>query len=164
MQFQTRKSACEVLMLGRIAGHFRGEAQCIQHAHWSSWDPLGFADIGWAGSKRDAMSTSGGALWAGRRKRHLLKRWSTGLSTVALPSGEAHLYAVTKVSAQTCVIISMAADVGKAMSAKVHTDYTAPLRMVLRSCLSRMRQVRITCLWIQESVLARREGRYERKR
>ena len=87
------------MMLKRIGRYFRGVARCVQHFHWSSEDEdqLGFADSDWAGSKGDAKSTSGGALlWGG----HLLKSWSTGQLTIALSSGEAELYALTKVAAQ----------------------------------------------------------------
>ena len=82
----------------------------------------------------------------------MLKSWSSGQSTIALSSGEAELYALTKVAAQMLGLISMAADFGKATSAKVHTDSTAALGMVFRSGLGRTRHVRVQYLWIQQKV------------
>ena len=49
-------------------------------------------------------------------------------------------------------LVSMAADFGKATSAKVHTDSTAALGMVFRSGLGRTRHARVQYLWIQQKV------------
>ena len=69
-----------------------------------------------------------------------------------LSSGEAGLYALTKVAAQILGLISMAADFGKATSAKVHTDSTAALGMVFRFGLGRTRHVRVQYFWTQQKV------------
>ena len=67
----------------------------------------------------------------------MLKSWPTGQSTIALSSSEAELFALTNVAAQMLGLISMAADFGMATRAKIHTDSTAALGMVLWSGLGR---------------------------
>ena len=67
-QHKSNPTTESMVMLKRIGRHLRGAARCVQYFHWSSEDEdlLGFADSDWAGSKRDAKSTSGGALlWGG---------------------------------------------------------------------------------------------------
>ena len=141
-----------MVMLKRIGRYLRGAARCVQYFHWSSEDEdlLGFADSDWAGSKRDAKSTSGGVLfWCG----HLLKGWSTGQSTIAMSSGEAELYALTKLAA---------ADVWDSfpwlqISARLPAPRSIPipqqrLGMVFWSGLGRTRHVRVQYLWIQQKV------------
>ena len=115
-QHMSNPTTESLMMLKRIGRCLHGVARCVQHVHWSSEDEdlLGFADSDWAGSKRDAKLTSGGALlWGG----HLLNSWSTGQSTIALSSGEAEFHALTKVAAQMLGLISMA-DFVKATCAK----------------------------------------------
>jgi hypothetical protein len=140
-------------MLKRIGRYLKGAARKVQHFMWSSSDEdlSGYADSDWAGSRKDGKSTSGGAImWGG----HLLKSWSTSQTTVALSSGEAELYAVTKAAAQILGVLSMAADFGAIMNAIVHTDSTAAMGMgvVFRSGLGRTRHIRVQYLWIQEQV------------
>ena len=47
-----------------------------------------FVDADWAGCKRSARSTSGGAIMMGW---HTIKTWSSTQATVALSSGESEL-------------------------------------------------------------------------
>ena len=72
-------------------------AQCYEWAEDHNSKLVGFADSDWAGDRRDMKSTSGGVILWGR---HCMKAWSTSQSTVALSSGEAELYAMTKASIQ----------------------------------------------------------------
>ena len=72
---------------------------------------------------------------------HTLKTWSSSQSTIALSSGEAELYALTKCATQTVGMISMAMDFGVKLSGIVSTDSTAALIIVHREGLGRTRHI-----------------------
>ena len=79
----------------RIAQYVKGAPRLLQKFQWEdmSQEADAFADSDWAGDKRTLKSTSGGVIMWGT---HVLKSWSTTQSTLALASGEAELYALTK--------------------------------------------------------------------
>ena len=111
---------------------------------------IGYADIDWAGDKRTLKSTSGGVIHWGS---HVLKTWSTSQSTLALSSGEAELYAMTKAATQVTGIISLAADFGIILKGTVLSDSNAAIGITHRAGLGgRCRHIKVQYLWIQEKV------------
>ena len=89
------------------------------------------------------------------RGHHLLKSWSTNQQVIALSSGEAGLYALTKGAAPTLGIVSMARDMGETLRAVVHSDSSAALAMSQRVGLGKVRHIDVQYLWIQERHSAR---------
>ena len=90
---------CEGLtVLKRIGRYLKAHQRVVQRFDWCAWQSelQGYADSDWAGDKSSYKSTSGGALMWGS---HTLKTWATPQSTIALSSGEAELFAMTKVAA-----------------------------------------------------------------
>ena len=83
---------------------------------------------------------------------HPLKSWCTTQTVVALSSGEAELYALTKGAAQTLGLISLAKDLGHEIRGTIHSDANAALGIVAREGLGKLRHVRVQYLWIQDRV------------
>ena len=97
------------LALKRVGRYLKGATRMVQQFHWTGDDTNlhGYADSDWAGDRQNMKSTSGGVImWSG----HCIKAWSTSQSALALSSGEAELYAMTKVAVQLSGVISMATD------------------------------------------------------
>ena len=84
--------------------------------------------------------------------RHCIKGYSTTQATVALSSGEAELYAMTKGASQALGVMAMAADFGMCLSAIVHCDASAALGIVNRQGLGKLRHINVRYLWLQEKV------------
>ena len=71
-------------------------------------------------------------------------------STIATSSGEAELYALTKLASQVLGMMSLADDFGVKMQAKVRTDSSAAIGMAYRNGIGgRARHIRVQYLWIQ---------------
>ena len=68
----------------------------VQQFHWTGDDTnlQGYADSDWAGDRQNMMPTDGGV------SGHCMNVWSTSQSALALSSGEAELYSITKVAVQ----------------------------------------------------------------
>ena len=110
----------------------------------------GYGDSDWAGCKSSLKSTSGGAVFLGTC---LIKSWSTSQNTMAMSSGEAELYALTKFASQVTGMVSMASDFGQRLQGTVKSDSTAAIGIANRTGLGgRSRHVRVQYLWIQEAV------------
>ena len=82
-----------------------------------------------------------------------MKTWSTSQSTLALSSGEAELYALTKAATQLSGVISLAADFGVTVKGTVRSDSNAAIGITHRTGLGgRCRHIKVQYLWIQERV------------
>ena len=78
---------------------------------------------------------------------------------IALSSGEAELYALTRAASQTLGMMSLAADFGMGgMSGVLHTDSTAAIGMTYRTGLGKVRHIRVQYLWLQERVADKELG------
>ena len=84
--------------------------------------------------------------------KHMVKSWSSTQPVVALSSGEAELYALVRGASQATGLISMLADYGSSMRAKVYVDSSAALGIVHRVGLGKTRHIDTQYLWIQERV------------
>ena len=111
----------------------------------------GFSDSDWAGCKRTARSTSGGAIMAGK---HLIKSWSSTQKNITLSSGEAELVAAVKMSTELIGTLQLLEDWGIRREARVYVDSTAAMGIVHRRGNGKLRHVRVGLLWIQERVEA----------
>jgi len=138
-------------LLRRIARYLRAVPRLCQTFTWQDMPKRvdGYVDSDWAGCKTTCRSTSGGALMLGQ---HCIKGYSTTQATVALSSGEAELYAMTKGASQALGIISLAADFGIVLSGMIHCDAAAALGIVNRQGLGKLRHVNVRYLWLQEKV------------
>ena len=147
------QDGCEVLK--RIGRYLKANPRLVQKFEWTGWDTelQGYADSDWAGDKSTHKSTSGGALMWGP---HTLKTWATSQSTIALSSGEAELYAMTKMAVQIKGMMSLAKDFEADLQGVVRSDSTAAIGIAHREGLGgRCRHINVQYLWIQERV---REG------
>ena len=81
--------------LKRLGRYLLTRQRSVQLFKWQQ-DPghlVAWTDSNWAGCERTRKSTSGGAIMYGS---HLIKAWSQTQGHVALSSGEAEYYAITK--------------------------------------------------------------------
>ncbi len=83
---------------------------------------------------------------------HCVKGYSSTQATVAMSSGEAELYAMTKGAAMVLGLISLGADFGLHLSGIVHCDASAALGIVNRQGLGKLRHINVRYLWLQEKV------------
>ena len=113
-------------VLKRIVRYIKGCPRIVQRFPWEdrSHSMDAYADSDWAGDKRTLKSTSGGVIVWGQ---HVLKTWSTSQSTLALSSGEAELYALTKAATQLSGMISLAKDFGVTVIGTVRSDSHASI-------------------------------------
>ena len=107
----------------------------------------GYSDSDWAGCRRTAKSTNGGAVMRGS---HCLKTWSSTQQNITLNSGEAELVAVVKMSTELIGILQLAHEWGLDMEGQVYTDSLAALGVVKRRGNGKMRHIRVGMLWVQE--------------
>ena len=106
-----------------------------------------FSDSDWAGCKRTAKSTSGGAVMRGK---HNLKSWSSTQRSITLSSAEAELVAAVKASTELIGVLQMSADWDMTSEGEVMVDSSAALGVVKRQGNGRLRHIRVGMLWIQE--------------
>ena len=83
---------------------------------------------------------------------HVLKTWSTNQNVIALSSGEAELYAITKAACQTLGMISLARDFGEEFQSEVKCDANATLGIIHRRGLGKLRHINVPYLWLQEKL------------
>ena len=107
----------------------------------------GYSDSDWAGCRRTAKSTSGGAVMRGA---HLIKAWSTTQKNITLSSGEAELVAAVKMSTELIGIEQLMYEWGMDARCVVYVDSSAALGVVKRKGNGKMRHIRVGMLWIQQ--------------
>ena len=95
----------------RLARYLKGAPRVVlryryQKREEEAW---GYSDSDWAGCKKTAKSTSGGAIVMGS---HTLKTWSSTQKNITLSSGEAELVAAVKTCTETIGVTQMAKDWG----------------------------------------------------
>ena len=138
--------------LKRVGRYLKGYGRLIQLLPWEArkFEFVGHADSDWAGDKVTMKSTSGGAIYSGQS---LIKSWSCNQSVIALSSGEAELYALTRLATQTVGIMSMAADFDCPMRGRIKSDSSAAIAISSRNGLGgKSRHIRVQYLWIQEAL------------
>ena len=109
----------------------------------------GYSDSDWAGCKRTARSTSGGAVLVGA---HCVKTWSSTQKNITLSSAEAELVACVKMSTELLGMVQLLADWGEYCEAKVYVDSNAAIGVTQRKGNGKLRHVKVGMLWVQEKV------------
>ena len=132
-----------LLEVPRLVSHL--EFQEVPH------ELKGFSDSDWAGCKRTARSTRGGAILAGK---HCLKTWSSTQKNITLSSGETELVAAVKMSAELIGMMQLLEDWGVTREARVYVDSSGAIGTMQRRGNGKLRHVRVGTLWIQERVEA----------
>lgn len=83
---------------------------------------------------------------------HLVKSWTVNQQTVALSSGEAELYALTRAATQVVGLMQLLQNFGVEMNGIVATGSTAAIFISSRLGLGRRQDVKVQYLWIQEKL------------
>ena len=99
------------MLLKRLGRDLVGSPRVVYKYYWQHVPACVdiYVDSDWAGCKGSCRSTSGGAIKLGY---HTVKTWSTTQAVVALSSGEAELYALTRGASNGLGMVSLAADFG----------------------------------------------------
>ena len=144
-------------LLKRIAKYLIGSPRAVWRYYWQAAPSRtdAYVDSDWAGCKHTARSTSGGIMMHGL---HAVKSWSATQAVVALSSGEAELYALTRGAAQTLARQALCKDLGSNLEMRIHTDANATLGIVRREGLGKLRHVKVQFLWMQDRL---KDGDFE---
>ena len=134
-----RRLARYLILKPRSVMKYRFQSLCMELS--------GYSDSDWAGCRRTAKSTSGGAVMRGS---HCLKTWASTQKNITLSSGEAELVAVVKMSSELIGLLQLAHEWGMEMDGHVYTDSSAALGVVKRKGNGKLRHIRVGMLWIQE--------------
>ena len=134
-----RRLARYLKAVPRVVWHFRFQGECEELSS--------YGDSDWAGCKRTARSTSGGAVLRGG---HCLKTWSVTQKNVTLSSAEAELMAAVKLASESIGIAQLAESWGLKLDCSLYLDSSAALAVVERKGNGKLRHVRVGHLWIQE--------------
>ena len=145
----SKPTKAEIKKIRRLARYLIGKPRVVMRYKFQKKGQglRGYSDSDWAGCRRTAKSTSGGALMRGS---HCLKTWSSTQKSVALSSGEAELIAAVKTSTKVIGILQLAKDWGEDAEGEVFVDSSAAIGMVRRKGNAKMRHVRVGMFWIQE--------------
>ena len=136
--------------LKRLGRYLEGRRRLVFKYPWQSADLIDtYSDTDWAGCVRTRKSTSGGCLMLGS---HLIKSWSTTQSQVALSSGEAEYYGVTRAVGTALGFQSLLRDLGVDLKLRAWTDSSATIGICGRTGLGRFRHIDTQCLWLQAQV------------
>ena len=84
---------------------------------------------------------------------HCLKSWSSSQTVVALSSGEADFYSMTKAAAQGMGLQMLLQDMGIAVEIQLMTDADTGKAIASRRGLGKVRHIAAHELWIQDEVL-----------
>ena len=138
-------------LLKRIGRYLLARPRMVQEFKWQSMPTCAdvHVDSDWAGCKATCRSTSGGAVSLGA---HAVKAWAATQQTVALSSGEAELYVLVKGAGQALGMVSLMADLGYAIVARVHSDSSAAIGITNRKGLGKLRHLNVQFLWVQDKV------------
>ena len=116
---------CSLAALKRLGRFLEEHRRVVYKYPWQSATHVDvYADTDWAGCPRTRRSTSGGCLVLGR---HLVKSWSSTQDGIALSSGEAEYYGVTKGSGVGLGYQALLEDLGLKLPLRVWTDSTASM-------------------------------------
>ena len=108
----------------------------------SSRTRTGLGALGLVALPRGVAAISGG----------IIKSWSSTQSSIALSSGEAEYYALTKAAAEGLGIQALAADLGWSMKLRIWVDSTAAKAIAARTGLGRVRHLEVRYLWVQDAL------------
>ena len=151
-QFMSQPTPAGWKVIRRIGRYLLGTKRMIQTFHWGQIGNVveGQGDSDWAGDRTTRKSTSGGVIrWNG----DVLKGWATKQQTIALSSGEAELYAMSRTASQVIGMIQLLGDLfPQVMRGVVRTDSSAAIGIASRQGLGRTRHIQVQHLWMQEKI------------
>jgi len=135
--------------LKRLVRYLKGRPRVVTRFDWQPRQVKikTHSDADWAGCKRTAKSTSGGAIFVGA---HCVKTWASTQKGVTLSSGESELVAAVKASAETIGMMQLAQDWGLDYEGEIFVDSSAALGVVKRRGNGKLRHIRVGLLWVQE--------------
>ena len=135
--------------LRRLGRYLVGEPRVVWRFEWQDAvrTVSAYSDSDWAGCRRTARSTSGGALMLGH---HCLRTYSVTQKFVTLSSGEAELMALVRAATEAIGMTQLAEGWGLSFDARVLVDSSAALAVTARRGNGKLRHVRIGHLWVQE--------------
>ena len=84
---------------------------------------------------------------------HCVKSWSANQTVIALSSGEAELYSLTKGCSNALGLQSLLEDLGIVTGVRVMTDASTGKAIASRRGLGKLRHIATHELWIQDMVL-----------
>ena len=134
-----RRLARYLIDAPRVVWFFKYQGNCEQLDVYSDSD--------WAGCRRTARSTTGGAIMRGS---HCIRSWSSTQKFVTLSSAEAELMAAVRATTEAIGIAQLAASWGVGTIVGVFVDSSAALAIVSRKGNGKLRHVKVGHLWIQE--------------
>jgi hypothetical protein len=108
-----------------------------------------FTDSDWAGCHRTRKSTNGGCAMRGK---HTIKTWSSTQGIIALSSGEAEYYGITKAGVVGLGLRSLCSDFDLKQDLIIHTDSTAAKGISKRTGTGKIKHLDIQYLWIQQHI------------
>ena len=126
----------------RLARYLVGKTRVVTHYKLQTriGRMEGFSDSDWAGCRRTAKSTSGGAIMRGS---HCIKMRSSTQKGVTLSSGEAKLVAVVKMSMALIGVMQLTRDWGVKEEAAVLVDSSTALGVVKRKGNGKLRHIKV---------------------
>ena len=83
---------------------------------------------------------------------HLLNTWATTQTVVALSSGEAEYYGVTKGMCEALGIKGIAKDMGLNLGITLYTDSSAAKGIATRKGLGKVKHLETRTLWVQDKI------------
>ena len=145
----SRPTRGDLARLRRLARYLVGRPRSVwEFPYQEEGEELsGYTDSDWAGCRRTARSTSGGAILRGN---HTLKTWSATQKNITLSSGEAELVAMVKMSTETIGLLQLAGEWGMNLRGNIYADSSAALGVVKRRGCGKLRHVKVGMLWVQE--------------
>ena len=111
-----------------------------------------YSDTDFAGCLRTRRSTNGGCAMRGS---HCIRTWATTQAIIALSSGEAEFYGLTKAVCMGIGLRALGKDLGTKLLLTVFTDSTAAKGIAQRRGLGKLRHMDVQFLWIQERLQAK---------
>jgi hypothetical protein len=138
--------------LTRLGRYLVGKPRAVALFPWQETRPAQdvFTDANWAGCKASRKSTSGGAILLGS---HVVRTWSKTQNTIAQSSAESELLAIVRAATEALGMMSLAADLGINLTARIHVDASAALGILERRGVGRVRHLDVGALWLQEQAL-----------
>ena len=115
---------CDWGKIKRLARYLKGAPRMVLSYPWQNMNNVitAVVDTDFAGCLETRKSTSGGIMMHGA---HCLKSWSTTQSVIALSSGEAELYGITKGASMALGLQSALSDAGVTVKVEIYSDSAA---------------------------------------
>ena len=118
-------TAGDVKKIVRLGRYLVGKPRAVALYLWQAARAVQnvFTDANWAGCNASRKSTSGGAMLPGS---HVVRTWPNTQNTIAQSSADSELLAIVRAAIEALGMISLAADPGIDLNARIHMDASAP--------------------------------------